>query len=164
MRFKKTCVICSGEFETSHEGRKCCSGKCRFVWNRHRVNVNRIKKLNEKKPHNKKCIICGIDFSTRNKAQVTCLSDECRKKNQSQKKSDSQKARRIIAPIHKGDSVVIDAICPGCGNRHKLKMLTIDVGIHTPRKYCRNFPTCVGMSDRFMSYSENWECSTRALI
>lgn len=161
----KNCAVCGKEFKTVYSQHVSCSGECRYQWNRIRTNARHVRIKNMKPFTRKKCVICDKDFETKNKAQVTCLDPECRFKNRSQQKLKSQKIIRDIAQIP--DKCSTECVCPGCGKKHTMRLNKIDIGKYMPRRYCRDFPGCLGGDSEYCyatSYNSSWEGEWKAMI
>ena len=68
------CAYCEKTFTPKNKSHKYCCAYCKG-----RYNYEIKKKRKEKKPKKEKkpCVICGNEFTPRNKRQVTCGTKKC---------------------------------------------------------------------------------------
>lgn len=155
--YPRVCTVCGKEFETSNMHIRTCSKEC--------VIKKYSCKFRRKTLEKRICVTCKCEFETTNKNQINC-SKPCmiayKKRDHSERVNSSKK----ILNHETNGMTMVDAICPGCGKRHKKKVLINSVGIVTPRYYCPDFPSC--MQGDIHNYYERtfqdvWQTENRSL-
>lgn len=154
----KHCIICGREFFSAMLRKKVCSHACEIKKDTANRNVNnRARKTIIKKT----CTVCGSQFETTDQHRITC-GGQCAKKNKNRLHNQWAKDVRQDA----FGTIMVEAVCPGCGKKHMKRIPSIDVCGKTPRYFCAEHPWCIKTERDF--YPEHfetiWESECRASI